>query len=92
MVSSHNHFVHLADGVALAALAARAMTPKGMDDTRSSLGEMPAAQVCLGRQIPVDKPAPRLYTRTTAPIFGGSSHLGLRRVDMGEPASSSHLY
>jgi hypothetical protein len=44
---------------------------------------MPAAKPYLGCQILVDKPASRPYIRAKSPIFGGSSHLDLRLVDMG---------
>jgi hypothetical protein len=34
MVSSNNHFAHISDFVALAALAARAVTPMGVCETQ----------------------------------------------------------
>ena len=89
-VSATNPCAYMLD---LSALAARAMTPRGVRQTRNPLGEMPSAQASQGCQIPVDKPASRLYTHITSPIFGGSSHPGLRLVDRGSlPMDHTWIY
>ena len=77
MVSSNNYCAHVLDLSVLDMLAARTVTPTDGRETRESPGEMRSATAYLGCQIPIDKPAPHLYTRLTSPIFAGSSHLCL---------------
>src|ERR687887_2750521 len=51
---------------------------------------MRVAKVCLGCQIPVDKSAPRPYTRAKLP-FLGSSYQCLLLADIREPANGARL-
>jgi hypothetical protein len=71
------------DLAALAAIAARSVTPLGADATLSYPTKRRSAIARPNSDIPVDKPAQHPYTRATL-SFCDSSHPGLRLADMGE--------